>query len=197
MIPESENAIPFAGQDSRSLIVIRAAMLPTIHFDDQFRSVAGEVGDEMTDRDLSAEMPIGKRFPEYSPKSSLRIGHVPAKAARTCNGAGRRMVFHLLAPPLDVEGLGWGVVSGKAADCIDLTPPQPSPSRGGSFYPYFFSSTGFTQGLKAPPGTAEATGLSKPFFPDVTPNTQSSTRTCSRTALIGWAGGQVAAWQFS
>ena len=48
---------------------------------------------------------------------------------------------------------------------------------------YFFS-TGFTHGLNAPPGTAEATGLSKPSsLTDETPNTQSSTRMWGRTYL--------------
>ena len=47
---------------------------------------------------------------------------------------------------------------------------------------YFFSTgTGATHGLNAPPGTAEATGLSKPsLLTDETPNTQSSTRMLSK-----------------
>ena len=41
-----------------------------------------------------------------------------------------------------------------------------------------------TYGLNAPPGTAEATGLSKPsLLTDETPNTQSSTRMRFRTSL--------------
>ena len=93
-----------------------------------------------------------------------------------------------LAPPLDGEGYGkpssfedelfsawWGDFSGRIADCIDVTPTLPSPIKGEGIY--FPSSTGFTQGLKAPPGTAEATGLSKSsLLTDETPNTQSSTR---------------------
>src|SRR4051794_17717177 len=49
---------------------------------------------------------------------------------------------------------------------------------------YFFSGCGgATYGLNAPPGTAEATGLSKPsLLTAETPNTQSSTRMCGRIA---------------
>src|SRR3954453_22652290 len=51
-------------------------------------------------------------------------------------------------------------------------PPCPPPSRGGSH-----GFGGATYGLNAPPGTAEATGLSNPsLLTDETPNTQSSTR---------------------
>ena len=43
---------------------------------------------------------------------------------------------------------------------------------------------GATYGLNAPPGTAEAIGLSKPsLLTDETPNTQSSTRMCLRVTL--------------
>src|SRR3954452_13873325 len=46
---------------------------------------------------------------------------------------------------------------------------------------YFFGG-GATYGLNAPPGTAEATGLSnRSLLTDDTPNTQSSTRMCGRT----------------
>jgi hypothetical protein len=45
---------------------------------------------------------------------------------------------------------------------------------------------GATNGLNAPPGTAAATGLSKPsLLTDETPNTQSSTRTLPRTIVQG------------
>jgi hypothetical protein len=47
-----------------------------------------------------------------------------------------------------------------------------------------FLAGGATYGLKAPPGTADATGLANPFeATDATPNTQSSTRMCGRTTL--------------
>src|SRR5438309_11886886 len=47
-----------------------------------------------------------------------------------------------------------------------------------------FFGAGATYGRNAPPGTAEATGLSKPsLLTDETPNTQSSTRMCGRTIL--------------
>ena len=54
---------------------------------------------------------------------------------------------------------------------------------------YFAGSAGFTQGLNAPPGTADATGLSKPsLLTDETPNTQSSTRMPFKIAVHGAAG---------
>src|SRR3954453_22977072 len=50
-------------------------------------------------------------------------------------------------------------------------PPCPPPSRGGSH-----GFGGATYRRNAPPGTAEATGLSNPsLLTDETPNTQSST----------------------
>src|SRR6478672_1988529 len=57
------------------------------------------------------------------------------------------------------------------------------PTRGRSTH-YFLVLGGATYGLNAPPGTADATGLSNPsLLTDETPNTQSSTRTCGSTAL--------------
>src|SRR3954454_5145410 len=45
-------------------------------------------------------------------------------------------------------------------------------------------AAGATYGWNAPPGTAEATGLSNPsLLTDETPNTQSSTRMWGRTSL--------------
>ena len=61
----------------------------------------------------------------------------------------------------------------------------------------YFASAGFTHGLKAPPGTAEATGLSQPsLLTEETPKIQSSTRMWSsltlhmdgRTAGVPWTG---------
>src|SRR4051794_33140977 len=60
-----------------------------------------------------------------------------------------------------------------------------SVSRGPPRPIYFFVlGGGATYGLNAPPGTAEATGLSNPsLLTDETPNTQSSTRTPFIVAL--------------
>src|SRR5688500_11945696 len=53
--------------------------------------------------------------------------------------------------------------------------------RGMSCLQRQFVAGGFTHGLNAPPGTAEATGLSKlSALTEETPNTQSSTRMPSR-----------------
>ena len=64
------------------------------------------------------------------------------------------------------------------------TSPHPNPPHQGEGL-----LAGATHGLNAPPGTAEATGLSKPSFDtEDTPNTQSSTRMPLRTDLHGEAG---------
>src|SRR5690242_4780398 len=48
-----------------------------------------------------------------------------------------------------------------------------------------FFGGGATYGLNAPPGTAEATGLSNPsLLTEETPNTQSSRRTCGKLTQL-------------
>ena len=71
-------------------------------------------------------------------------------------------------------GRGWGGVTVDVERASGITPTLPSPIKGEGSY---CVGGGGVYGLNAPPGTAEATGLSKPFaLTDDTPNTQSSTR---------------------
>src|SRR6187549_2535413 len=90
------------------------------------------------------------------------------------------MVLHRISPPPRWGGSGGGDFSAVGVFLGDHHPTPCPPHQGeGDF------SAGFTYGLNAPPGTAEATGLSKPSsLTDETPSTQSSTRTERRTCLM-------------
>ena len=151
MVPEPNHPIPFFFQDFR-----------TRRFDDQLGTVTGEIGNVVADRDLAAKVPLSEGLAEQVPKRAFRIGHITAKSPCAPDSARRWVMLQ------------------ACRSTTNITPPQPLPIKGRG---YFFSSagTGATHGLNAPPGTAEATGLSNPSaLTDDTPNTQSSTRMCGK-----------------
>jgi len=193
IVPKADDPIPFGFDQFRPLGVQSRIVLPSIDFDDEFRTVTCEIRDVIPDRHLFPKMPVWKAFSKYRPKLALRLRHLATQPSGSFD-CSRRWMMLQLAPPLDGEGCGkpgslgdepfsawWGDVFGKVACVSTITPSLPSPIKGEDYCGFF--SAGATYGLNAPPGTAEATGLSKPsLLTEETPNTQSSTRMCGSFA---------------
>ncbi|WP_240953887.1 hypothetical protein [Sphingomonas sp. G-3-2-10] len=57
-------------------------MLPAIGFDDQLVSMAGEVGEILAKRDLSATASLGKSLAEQSSQQFLGFGGIAPEFAR-------------------------------------------------------------------------------------------------------------------
>ena len=115
IVPEANNAITFILNHSGPGQVHRSVVLPAIDLNHQFRAMTGEIGDEVTQRHLLAEMPVVEAFLQHTPELALRIRHLPPETACACDRAGWRMMLHGLAlyaddhpaptPPHQGEGL--------------------------------------------------------------------------------------------
>ena len=58
VIPEPQYPIPLGSDYGIAFDILNPTMLPTIGLDDQLRPMAGEIDEEVTDRNLSPEMQI-------------------------------------------------------------------------------------------------------------------------------------------
>src|SRR4051794_26004383 len=114
VVPEAENAIPLILDHSGAGQIGRGVMLAAIHLDDQLRSVASEICNEMTERDLSSEMMFGKAFAQDSPELAFGIRHLATQSSCASDRAWWRMMLHpqrstpTITPPqpLPIEGRG-------------------------------------------------------------------------------------------
>ncbi len=93
MIPEADYSITFTFDGRRSRRVHFAAVLSSVDLDDELCRVAGEIDDEMTDRDLPAEMMLLKSFSQQPPKLLLGIGRAIAQTLGSSNCTGWRMML--------------------------------------------------------------------------------------------------------
>ena len=73
-------------------------MLPAIDLDHEFRPMAGKVGDEVPDRDLSAPTRVGRDGTQQPPHRPLRFGHVATQLTGATDVLRRRVLVH--APEL-------------------------------------------------------------------------------------------------
>jgi hypothetical protein len=110
-------------------------MLAAVDLDDQPRFVANEVGNERSDRHLTAKPePVGLPRPQYLPEPPLGFGHRTAQRPGAIAGTRARLFLHhwfvlgIITPipalprlrgygihrsstcprPLDGGGVGWG-----------------------------------------------------------------------------------------
>ena len=60
IVPESDHPITLGLNDRRTRGVGLGFVLATINLDDQLGSMTGEISDEMSDRDLTAEVEVGE-----------------------------------------------------------------------------------------------------------------------------------------
>ena len=89
IVPEADNAISFALDHARSSRIGCFAVLAAVDFDDELGSVAGEIGDEMPDRNLASKVMISEALSENPPKRALGIGNFSSEATRATDGAVR------------------------------------------------------------------------------------------------------------
>ena len=73
MIPEAEHSITFILDDGCSIEICWHAVLSAIDFDHELGTVTGEIGNEMSDGDLPAEVGIRKRLSQQAPHAPLRF----------------------------------------------------------------------------------------------------------------------------
>ena len=85
IVPEADHSITFVLDHPSSLYIQFGAVLPAIDFDHQFGAMAGEIGDKVTDRDLSSKMLIWKIFAKDAPELAFGIRHVEAEASGAPN----------------------------------------------------------------------------------------------------------------
>ena len=67
-IPEAKNSVAFPFDHAGTRGIRRLTVLATIDFDYELCSMTREVGNEVADRNLSAEMILGKGLPQQTPE---------------------------------------------------------------------------------------------------------------------------------
>ena len=77
VVPEAKNSISFGGNHPIAMPIPIGAVLTTIRFDHQTRTMAGKVSKEMSNRNLAPKAPFGKAIAEQVPKTQLGIGRIP------------------------------------------------------------------------------------------------------------------------
>jgi len=97
-VPEANDAIAFLLDYPSACGVGGFIVLAAIDFDDELCAVTREIGNEVTDRDLAAEMLFREALTQQTPQGAFGIGHVAAQSARTRHCAGWRMMFQLRCP---------------------------------------------------------------------------------------------------
>jgi len=78
-------------------------MLSAVYFDNQPRSMAGEVDDILTNGNLAAEAPVRKSGAEQGPYFPLCIGHFGAELACSPSSAIGWNSFHGATAPLPLR----------------------------------------------------------------------------------------------
>jgi len=101
IVPEANDAVAFILDDRCASCVGFLAVLAAIDLDDQFRSMAGKVGDEMPDWNLSAKMMLAESLAEQTPKPAFSVGSVP-QASRAPDCSSWRMTFQLCRPSTNI-----------------------------------------------------------------------------------------------
>jgi hypothetical protein len=64
IVPKAENPVAFALYGTGSVCIDCIAVLPSVNFDHELRSVACEIGNELADRHLSPKVRIWKGLPQ-------------------------------------------------------------------------------------------------------------------------------------
>jgi hypothetical protein len=112
IIPEANHSITLVLDHPSSLCIDFGAVVPAIDLDHQFGAMAGEIGDKVTDRNLSSKMLIRETLAENAPESAFRIRHVAAQA------------------PDALDSAGWRMMLQDRRSSTEITPPLPLPIKG-------------------------------------------------------------------
>jgi hypothetical protein len=98
IVPEADYPISFFFDRLSADRIFWRAVLSTIHFDNEFRAMAGKVRNEVADRHLPSEMMIGEGLSQQAPQAALRIRQLAAQAPRSPDCARWRMMLQRFSP---------------------------------------------------------------------------------------------------
>jgi hypothetical protein len=86
VIPKTNDAITFALEDCGPGRIDLRFVLPTIDLDNDFRSMACKVRDEVPDRNLASEMMLAECLSQYMPEALFGGGRIEPHEPRAGDG---------------------------------------------------------------------------------------------------------------